>query len=57
MISGYDYLVSSINEFIDNNNYILVDYVNNWAPKGSVSITLFYRESEEGSMLTKDFNY
>lgn len=56
-MTGYEYLVASINEFIDRNNYILVDYVNNWAPKGSVSITLFYRESAEGSMLTKDFNY
>lgn len=57
MISGYDYLVERINNFINRNNYVLVDYVNNWAPRGSVSLRLFYKETEEGSTLVKDFEF
>lgn len=57
MISGYDYLVESIHNFIDRNNYILVDYVSNWAPRGSVSLRLFYKVTEEGEMLHKDFDF
>ena len=56
-MSGYDYLVERINDFIDRNNYVLVDYVNNWAPRGSVSIRLFYKETEDGSTLIKDFEF
>ena len=57
MMSGYDYLVESIYNFIDRNNYVLVDYVNNWAPRGSVSIRLFYKVTEDGTTLIKDFEF
>lgn len=56
-MNGYEYLVESINKFIDRNNYILVDYVNNWAPRGSVSLRLFYKVTEESETLIKDFNF
>lgn len=57
-MSGYDYLIDSIKSFIDRNNYVLVDYVNNWAPRGSVSIRLFYKVTEESNeTLIKDFEF
>ena len=56
-MNAYDYLVESINNFVNRNNYILVDYVSNWAPRSSVSLRLFYKVTEESETLTKDFNF
>lgn len=56
-MNAYDYLIDSIKSFITRNNYVLVNYVENWAPRGSVSIRLFYKLTEDGTTLIKDFEF
>ena len=56
-MNAYDYLMDSIESFITRNNYIFVGYAENWAPQGSLSIRVFYKEKEEETILTKDFEF
>lgn len=57
-MNAYDYLIDSIKSFIDRNNYVLIDYVENWAPRGSISIRLFYKVTEESNeTMFKDFEF